>query len=313
MTELRFDGRVAVVTGAGNGLGRAYALLLAERGAAVLCNDLGGDIHGSGSDSGPANAIANEINDKGGEAIANTDTVANGAGGAAIIGQALDHWGHVDILINNAGSVVSRGPIDENKDEDFVADLMTGAGGTFFLTRAVWRPMWERNYGRILNVASSAFLGMMSSAGYPATKGAAWGLTRNLAHRAAAGGRDIKVNCIMPSASGRMTRLMGDSISTAMDRYYGPDVAAPAAGFLVHEEVPATGELFGIGGDMMHRIFIGSAPGIAAEHGQLSMEMIRDNWSQVMEPDGYRVLTNAFDEVSIDDRVPWRDGVGTVF
>ena len=310
---MNFDGRVAVVTGAGNGLGRAYALFLAERGARVLVNDLGGSIHGAGSDQGPAQRTATEIVDAGGVAEANFDTVATGEGGRAIIAQALGTWGQVDIVVNNAGAVISRGPIDENTDEQYTADLMVAAGGTFFVTRAVWRHMWERDYGRIVNVSSSAFLGMRSSAGYPAAKGATWGLTRNLAHRAASDNKDIKVNCVMPTAAARMTGLMGDSIAAGMTQYYPPEAAAPAVGFLAHRDVPVSGEMFVIGGDHMRRLFIGVGRGHQAGAGELSMERIRDNFATVMSTDDHIVARNTLDKVMLDPRVPWQDGVGTVF
>ncbi len=310
---MRFDGRVAVVTGAGNGLGRAYALLLAERGATVLVNDLGGSIHGTGSDRGPALRTVAEIVDAGGVAEANFDSVATGPGGAAIVSQALETWGRVDIVVNNAGSVVSRGPIDENTDEQYQADLMVAAGGTFFVTRAVWRHMWDRGYGRIVNVSSAAFLGMRSSAGYPAAKGATWGLTRNLAHRAAADHKDIKVNCVMPTAAARMTELMGDTISAGMAKYYPPESAAPAVAYLAHEDAAVSGEMFAVGGDHMRRVFVGITPGFQAEPGELSLEGIRDNLDVVMSTENYIVARNALDKVMLDPRVPWQDGVGSVF
>ena len=310
---MRFDGRVAVVTGAGNGLGRAYALALAERGAKVLVNDLGGDIHGTGGSEGPAVATVRAINDAGGTAEANFDTVATGAGGNAIIAQALDTWGRVDIVINNAGAVIARGPIDQNTDEQYQADLMVAAGGAFFVTRAAWKHMWDCDYGRILNVSSSAFLGMNSSAGYPAAKGATWGLTRNLAYRAAGAGRNVKVNCVMPTAAARMTKLMGDSISAGMDEFYPPEAAAPAAAFLVHEDVPVSGEMFAIGGDAIRRVFVGIGHGFQAPRGELTPESIRDHFAEVMDVSEHIVARNALDKVMLDPRVPWKDGVGSVF
>ncbi|KDE12222.1 SDR family NAD(P)-dependent oxidoreductase [Rhodococcus aetherivorans] len=310
---MRFDGRVAVVTGAGNGLGRAYAVLLAQRGARVLVNDLGGDIHGTGFDREPAMRTAKEIVDAGGVAEANFDSVATGDGGRAIIAQAMDIWGQVDIVVNNAGAVISRGPIDQNTDEQYRADLMVGAGGTFFVTRAVWRHMWERNYGRIVNVSSSAFLGMRSSAGYPAAKGATWGLTRNLAYRAAVENKDIKVNCVMPTAAARMTGLMGETISAGMAKYYPPESAAPAVAFLAHHDVPVTGEMFAVGGDHMRRVFVGVGRGHQAEHGELSVERIRDNFGDIMSTGDHIVARNALEKVMLDPRVPWEDGRGSVF
>jgi hypothetical protein len=245
---MRFDGRVAVVTGAGNGLGRAYALLLAERGATVLVNDLGGSIHGTGSDRGPALRTVAEIVDAGGVAEANFDSVATGPGGAAIVSQALETWGRVDIVVNNAGSVVSRGPIDENTDEQYQADLMVAAGGTF-----------------------------------------------------------------LPTAAARMTGLMGDTISAGMAKYYPPESAAPAVAYLAHEDAAVSGEMFAVGGDHMRRVFVGVTPGFQAEPGELSLEGIRDNLDAVMSTENYIVARNALDKVMLDPRVPWQDGVGSVF
>lgn len=314
MDDMRFDGRVALVTGAGNGLGRAYVDLLAHRGAKVLVNDLGGDIHGHGSDSSVAGAVAQEVRAAGGAAEANGGSVADPEAAREMVQQALDTWGRLDIVINNAGAVVSRGPIDQNRDGDYQTDLMVAAGGTFFVTKAAWPHMWGRDYGRILNVSSSAFLGMRSSAGYPAAKGATWGLTRNLAHLARAHGKNIRVNCVMPSASGRMTVLMGEPIATQMAEHYPAEAAAEAAGLLVHDEVPVSGEMFGIGGDQMRRIFVAAGPSFTApDHGRLRMEHLRDGFARVMDDSVPTVLTQALDKLVHDERVDWKAGVGTVF
>lgn len=312
--QMRFDDRVAVVTGAGNGLGRAYAMELAGRGAKVLVNDLGGGIHGTGSDDTAARAVADEITALGGQAEANADTVATPEGGAAIIDQAIQTWGQVDIVINNAGAVVSRGSVHEVDPEDYVTDLMVAAGGTFFLSRAVWQHMWERNYGRILNVSSSAFLGMLSGAGYPAAKGAVWGLSRMMAVRAIRGERDIKVNTVMPTSGTRMTHLMGPAIDEGMKKYYPPEAAAAQAAFLVHADVPVNGEMFLIGGDRMNRVFTGITRGISGAEGQrLTMEQIRDGFDAVLDTDDFVLATSSLEKVLMDDRVDWSAGIGKVF
>ncbi|WP_146240496.1 SDR family NAD(P)-dependent oxidoreductase [Williamsia limnetica] len=313
LSECRFDGQVAIVTGAGNGLGRAYARLLAARGARVLVNDLGGDMHGAGASRGPAARTAQEIVAAGGIAEANFDSVATGPGGKSIVKQAMDTWGQVDIVINNAGAVVARGPIDENTDDDFCTDLMVAAGGTFFVTKAVWRHMWDRNYGRIVNVSSSAFLGMNSSAGYPAAKGATWGLTRNLAYRATSQDKDIKVNCVMPTAAARMTKLMGDAISHGMERYYPPESAAAPVGYLAHRDVAVSGEMFATGGDIMRRVFVAVTPGYDAGEGRLTPELVRENFGTVFGEANSTLVLNAYDKVALDRRVDWQAGLGSVF
>ncbi|MGW9131911.1 SDR family NAD(P)-dependent oxidoreductase [Streptomyces sp. NPDC055681] len=313
MSQMRFDDRVAIVTGAGNGLGRAYAVALAGRGAKVLVNDLSGDIHGRGADNSVAQQVVEEIRGAGGTAEANGASVADPVAARGIVEQALDTWGRVDIVINNAGSVVSRGPIDQNEDEHYLTDLRVAAGGSFFVTKAAWPHMWERDYGRILNVSSSAFLGMRSSAGYPAAKGATWGLTRNVAHLAKSAGKDIRVNCVMPTAAARMTPLMGEPIASGMAKFYPPESAAHAAAFLVHEEVPVSGEMFVIGGDQMRRVFVGISTGVQAELGQLSMEGIRESFDQVMDVSEHVIATRTMDKLVGDARVDWAAGVGTVF
>lgn len=153
MTELRFDGRVAVITGAGRGLGRSYALLLASKGAKVVVNDLGGPLNGDGVDSGPAEAVVQEIRAARGEAVANTDTVATPEGGQAIVQAALDHYGRIDILIHNAGNV-RYGSMKEISYEDFNAVLDVHLKGAFHVARPAFPIMCAAGYGRIILTSS---------------------------------------------------------------------------------------------------------------------------------------------------------------
>lgn len=306
MSEMRYDGRVAIVTGAGAGLGRAYAELLASRGAKVLVNDLGPDIRGEGAGHGPADEVTRAINDAGGEAIANYDSVATSEGGRNIVAQAMEAWGQVDIVINNAGVTRSKGPIDENTDDQFLHDLLVGAGGPFFILRNVWRHMWERDYGRIITTASGSFYGTRSAVGYPASKGGAWAIARSLAHVARHNGKNIHANCIMPTAAGRMTQLMGEDIAAKMREHFMPSTAAGPVAYLVHEDCEINGEMFRVGGDRMKRVFIGQTPGYAAEKNGLTIERVRDNIDQVMSlDDGFIIPRNNTESLIDDDRVPW--------
>ncbi|MDD3798824.1 MAG: SDR family NAD(P)-dependent oxidoreductase [Novosphingobium sp.] len=302
---MRFDGKVAIVTGAGHGLGRAYAMLLAERGAKVLVNDLGGDFRGQGADTGPAEAVAAAIREAGGEALANGDTVATREGADSIVGAAMEAWGRVDILINNAGIVTSVGPISQMRDEQWDTDIKVAATGTFQMCRAVWDHMWQRGTGRILNISSGSFFGMGSGVGYPAAKGATWGITRALASAARHNGKDIKINCVMPTAASRMTHMLGEEVANAMAKHYPPEAAAPVAAFLVHDEVPVTGEMFRIGGNIFRRAFIGLTPGYKAAEGFLDMETVRDHFEEAMAPGGYIIPSDSAEALDPDADVNW--------
>lgn len=303
--KMTFDGRVAIVTGAGGGLGRAYAMLLAQRGARVLVNDLGGDFTGQGTNSAYAAAVADEIRSTGGIAMANGDSVDTREGAERIVAQAMEAWGQVDILINNAGLVTSRGPLWEMTDAQWETDMRVAATGTFQMCRAVWKQMWDRDYGRILNVSSGSFFGMGSGLGYPAAKGATWGITRALAVTADHHGKNLRVNCVMPTAASRMTHLLGEEVDSAMKREYPPEAAAPVAAYLVHEEVPCNGEMFRIGGGGFRRVFIGLTPGYRGKPADLNMETVRDRFTEAMATDNYMIPRNSIEALDADASVNW--------
>jgi NAD(P)-dependent dehydrogenase (short-subunit alcohol dehydrogenase family) len=237
MTERRFDGRVAVITGAGRGLGRAYALLLGSLGAKVVVNDIGAAMSGAGADVGPADEVVNEIKAAGGEAVANTDSVATPEGGKAIIQAALDHYGRVDILIHNAGNV-RYGALAEISNEDFRAVLDVHLLGAFNVVRPAFELMCKANYGRIVLTSSIGGLyGMNNTVNYAMSKAGMIGLNNVAAIEGAE--HNVKCNAIVPGAVTRMA----DGLDTSFYPPMGPELVAPVVGWLVHESCSITGEM----------------------------------------------------------------------
>lgn len=238
MTELRFDGRVAVITGAGRGLGRAYALLLGSRGGKVVVNDIGTSRHGEGADAGPAQEVVDEIRAAGGEAVANTDSVATAEGGAAIVNTALDTYGRIDILIHNA-TINRAGPFRDLAFADFARVLDVHVNGAFHVAKAAFPRMCDAGYGRIILTSSIAGLyGESNLAAYCTSKGALIGLGNALAHEGAPFG--VTCNCIVPAAETRLA----EGRDTSAFPPWGPELVAPAVGWLAHEACAMTGELF---------------------------------------------------------------------
>ena len=236
--ELRFDGRVAVVTGGGRGLGRAYALLLASRGARVVVNDLGGTLTGDGKDTGPAQSVVDEIRSAGGEAVANTDSVSTPAGGRAIVDTAIETWGRVDILVHNAGNV-RRGSLRDISDEDFDAVVDVHLRGAFHVVRPAFPLMCDAGYGRIVLTSSIGGLyGNRDVVNYAVAKAGVIGLSNVAAIEGAEHG--VRSNVIVPAAVTRMAEGIDTSAYPPMD----PDLVAPTVGWLAHETCSVTGEIF---------------------------------------------------------------------
>ena len=287
--DIGFDGKVAIVTGAGGGLGRSHALELARRGARVVVNDLGGSIDGSGHDDGPAARVAREITDLGGEAVANLDSVASPEGGAAIVDTAVEAFGRVDIVINNAG--ILRDKAFHNMTPDLIDPVIdVHLKGAFNVTKAAWGRMREQGYGRIVNTSSnSGILGNFGQANYGAAKMGLVGFTRVLGIEGAK--HNIKVNAIAPVAFTRMTAELMPGLEDKLK----PEMVTPVVVWLAHEDCPVTGEVYSAGGGVVARFFIGLTPGIV-DH-ELTVESVRDRFDAIRDETGYTVPANNGDEL----------------
>ena len=255
MSELRFDGRVAVITGGGRGLGREYALLLASLGARVVVNDPGAAIKGDGVDAGPAQSVVDEIRGAGGEAVANTDSVATEAGGAAMVQAAIDNWGRIDILIHNAGNV-RRAPLSEMSYDDFDAVLDVHLRGAFHVVRPAFPVMCAAGYGRVVLTSSIGGLyGNHDVANYAAAKAGIIGLSNVVAIEGAEHG--VRCNVIVPGAVTRMA----DGLDTSAYPPMGPELVAPVVGWLAHENCSVTGESLTAIAGRVARVVVAEAPG----------------------------------------------------
>jgi NAD(P)-dependent dehydrogenase (short-subunit alcohol dehydrogenase family) len=262
VAQIDYEGRVAVVTGAGGGLGRSHALLLASRGAKVVVNDLGGSRDGSGAGSEMADQVVQEITDAGGEAVANYDSVATWDGGAAVVQTAIDTWGRVDIVVNNAGILRD---VSFQKMEEPQLDLVLKVHlyGGFHVTKAAWPHMREANYGRVINTTSgSGLYGNFGQSNYSAAKLGLVGLTRTLALEGQKYG--ITANVIAPVAASRMTE---DIMPPQLLEVLQPENVSPLVGYLASEGCTESGRIFSVGGGYIARVAIVEGPGATFEEG----------------------------------------------
>lgn len=256
MTELRFDNRVAVITGGGRGLGRAYALLLASRGAKIVVNDPGVSMSGDATDEGPAEALVNEIKAAGGEAVASLDSVATPEGARAILQAGLDAFGRADILIHSAGNV-RRGLLTEISYEDFESVLSVHLRGAFHMVREAMPIMQQQEFGRIVLTGSiNGLYGKANNASYSTCKAGFMGLSNT----AAIEGKDhgIKSNVIIPAAVTRMSEGIDTSKFPPME----PEMVAPAVAWLCHEDCSVSGEMLVAMGGRVARAFIAESDGV---------------------------------------------------
>ncbi|MGQ0616471.1 MAG: SDR family NAD(P)-dependent oxidoreductase [Acidimicrobiia bacterium] len=292
MEDLGFEGRVAIVTGGGGGLGRSHALDLARRGALVVVNDLGGAVDGTGGSETAAQKVVDEIASAGGEAVPNYDSVATPAGGAAVVQAALDAFGRVDVIVNNAG-ILRDASFKNMTPEQLDPVIDVHLRGAFFVTQPAWAHMREQGYGRIVNTSSGAGLfGNFGQANYGAAKMGLVGLTRVLAVEGAK--YDIKANAVAPVAATRMT---ADILGPLADKL-GPEHVTPIVTFLAHESCPVSGEIYSVGGGRVSRVFVGVTPGVADKHG-LTAETIRDQFDKIRDEHGYAVPANVTEEIAL--------------
>lgn len=292
MDELTFDGQVALVTGAGRALGRAHAIALAARGAKVVVNDLGGEADGTGADTGPAGEVAQEIVDLGGEAVANTDSVSDPDGASRMVSQALETYGRLDVLVNNAG-ILTVDPFPEVDLEVFERHHAVHTLGTFNVTKAAWPQFVTQGRGRVLFTVSGGMLGSGAVVSYASAKGGVVGLMRTLSQLGVQ--HNITVNSLCPAA---FSRLVGNpairqqaGLSTAdADIAKGrgtPEQVVQPALFLLHESCDVTNEIIASTGTNVSRLFLASTRGFSER--EMTPESIRANWAAVIDEDSYFV------------------------
>ncbi|HOB86594.1 MAG TPA: SDR family oxidoreductase [Bacillota bacterium] len=292
MSEIRFDGRVAVITGAGGGLGRAYALLLASRGAKVVVNDLGGTFDGVGSDTAAAQKVVDEIKALGGEAVANFDSVSQWESAVKIIQTAVDHYGKIDILINNAGILRDKS-LMKMEIEDYLKVMAVHLNGTFFCTKAAFAEMRKQNYGRIVSTASAAGVyGNFGQTNYGAAKMGIVGLMNCVKQEGARYG--ILANTIVPTAG---TRLTATVMPPDVVEKVKPEYVAPLVAWLCSEQCDVSGNIFTAGGGYFSRAAVVEGPGVFFDPSrEITVEMVVEKLDQIKSLEGGREFGSALEQ-----------------
>lgn len=279
LNEVRLDGRVALVTGAGRGLGRGYARLLAARGAKVVVNDPGVGLGGEGHDESPARDVVAEIEAAGGVAVANFDTVATEEGARAMVGQAMDSFGKIDIVVNNAGNFYTRHSFDQTSPESFAHIWQVHVIGSVNVIRAAWPHMVAQKYGRIINTAShTGYLGSRDNLEYSAAKAAIHGITRTLSLEA--GDHGIAINAVAPGGVTRPVKLIPGILDKMPAGAFEPELVAPTVVWLAHEDCKVSGEIFGVMAGTTTRIKVVETPGYCSR--SPTPEAIRDAFDDLI-------------------------------
>ena len=291
MGDVNFENKTVVVTGAGNGLGKAYALEFANRGANVVVNDIGGSVNGEGSENAPADVVVKEINDNGGSAVANYDSVATKSGGESIIQSALTEFGGIHAVVNNAGILRDKS-FAKMEEEDLNAIIDVHLKGTFFVCQPAFVQMKEQGFGRFVNVSSpSGLFGNFGQLNYGAAKMGIVGLTNVLAIEGAK--YNIKANVIAPNAATRMTEsLFGEDMANMLT----VDNITPLVVFLASEQCDITHEIFSAGGGRFSRVGISTDVGYF--NSNASAEDIQENIEKI------RDLSNSIYPTSLADELP---------
>jgi len=292
MSDIRFDDRVIIVTGAGSGLGKSHALEFARRGGKVVVNDLGGSVDGTGSGAAAADLVVKEIEEAGGTAVPNYDSVSTPEGGEAIVQSALDNFGRVDVVINNAGILRDRSLVKMSPEEwDAVLDVHLR--GAYCVSRPALRAMKENNYGRFVFTASAAgVFGNFGQGNYGAAKMGLVGLSNVVSQEGLK--NNIKSNVIAPIALTRMTTGIMDNLGLKLD----PEYVTSMVVYLASEECEQTHEIYSVGAGRYARVFVGLCPGWADTGGDhVSAEEVRDNLDQIRDPEGYAIPGNAAEEM----------------
>jgi NAD(P)-dependent dehydrogenase (short-subunit alcohol dehydrogenase family) len=294
MTELRFDDRTVIVTGAGRGVGRSHALSFAARGARVVVADLGGELDGSGASQGPADDVVKEIKAEGGTAVACYASVADEAGAASIVEAAMDNFGRIDVVVNNAGIAAPLQWLEDLTLDDYRRMITVHHLGTVYVTKAAWPHMQSAGYGRVVNTTSEGALGTVpKNSSYGSAKGAVLGFTKTAALDGARYG--IRVNAVVPRAQTRMSTSdilahvydAPEELFTSMPQF-APERVSPAAVYLAHESCALTGELLVAGGGQVMRLALIESQGITDEN--LTPEIVADNIDKILNVDGAQVM-----------------------